>query len=132
MPNPKFTVLLVEDSEDIRFLMKFILEAKGCRVVEAENGQQAVELAPQVKPDLILMDLSMPVLDGWEATRQLREIPGIQDTPIVGLSAHCEDRWREDALEAGCDECIQKPIEPEVLEEILTRVKTAAQSHHEP
>ena len=121
MPTPKCTILIAEDTEDIRHLVKFMLELKGCQVLEAAHGKEAVELAPQHKPDLILMDLRMPVLDGLEATRRLRQIPETKNIPIVALSAHCEDGWREAAIAAGCDDCIMKPIEERVLAEILSR-----------
>ena len=121
MPPPKFTILVAEDTEDIRHLVKFMLELKGCQVLEAAHGKEAVELAPQHKPDLILMDLRMPVLDGLEATRQLRQIPETKNIPIVALSAHCEDGRHEEAIAAGCDDCIMKPIEDRALDEILSR-----------
>ncbi len=121
MPTPKCTILIAEDTEDIRHLVKFMLELKGCQVLEAAHGKEAVELAPQHKPDLILMDLRMPVLDGLEATRQLRQIPETKNIPIVGLSAHCEDGWHEAAIAAGCVDCIRKPLEDQVVAEILSR-----------
>ena len=121
MPTPKCTILIAEDTEDIRHLVKFMLELKGCQVLEAAHGKEAVELAPQHKPDLILMDLRMPVLDGLEATRRLRQIPETKNIPIVALSAHCEDGWHGAAIAAGCDDCIMKPIEDQVLAEILSR-----------
>jgi CheY-like chemotaxis protein len=116
--TPK-TILLVEDSDDIRLLMKMILEMKGHRVVEAINGQQALERASQENLQLILMDLSMPVMDGWEATRRLRQLEKLRDVPIVGLSAHCHDHLREAAIRAGCNDCIPKPVDEEVLSGIL-------------
>ena len=121
MPTPKCTILIAEDTEDIRHLVKFMLEQKGCQVLEAAHGKEAVELAPEHKPDLILMDLRMPVLDGLEATRQLRQIPETKNIPIVALSAHCEDGRHEEAIAAGCDDCIMKPLEDKVVAEILSR-----------
>jgi len=121
MPTPKWTILVAEDTEDIRHLVKLMLEIKGCQVLEAVHGKQAIELAPEHQPDLILMDLRMPVLDGFEATRRLRQIPETRKIPIVGLSAHCDDGWHEAAIAAGCDDCIMKPIEERVLAEILSR-----------
>ena len=115
------TVLIVEDSDDIRRLMKMVLEIKGYRVLEAINGRQAVERAPLEKPDLILMDLSMPVLNGWEATRQLRLLDETRETPIVAVSAYCGDAKHEDALAAGCNACMHKPIDNQKLDEILSR-----------
>lgn len=121
MAAPQPTVLIVEDSDDIRSLLKMFLEMKGCHVLEAEDGQQAVERAPQEKPDLILMDLSMPVLNGWDATRQLRQISAMKDTPIVALSAHCRDGMRQEAIDAGCNDCVSKPIDDKTLEKLLSQ-----------
>jgi two-component system, cell cycle response regulator DivK len=121
MPTPKCTILIVEDTEDIRLLVKLMLEQKGFRVLEAADGKEAVELALEHKPDLIFMDLRMPVVDGFEATRRLRQLPETRKIPIVGLSAHCEDGWHKRAIEAGCDDCIMKPIEDRMLTEILSR-----------
>ena len=115
------TVLIVEDSDDIRRLMKMVLEIKGYRVLEAVNGRHAVERAPLEKPDLILMDLSMPVLDGYEATRQIRGHPQLQDVPIVAVSAFCDAYNRHKALTAGCIECICKPLDMGLLDGLLRR-----------
>jgi len=121
MPIPKCTILIAEDNDDIRRLVKLMLELNGCRVLEAAHGKEAVELAPRHKPDLIFMDLRMPVLDGIEATRQLRQIPETRNIPIIGLSVDCHDGWHDEALEAGCDDCIMKPLEDQALDEILSR-----------
>ena len=120
MTTPKCNILIAEDHEDVRDLLKSRLEEKGCRVMEARNGLEAVELAPLHKPDLIFMDLRMPVLDGFEATRRLRQIPVMTSIPIVGLSSLC-DGWHELAIAAGCDDCLLKPISDEELTEILKR-----------
>ena len=82
MTTAKCKVLIAEDNESIRCLMKILLEEKGCEVLEASNGKEAIELAPEHRPDLILMDLSMPVLDGFEAARRLRQIPATTRIPI--------------------------------------------------
>jgi two-component system, cell cycle response regulator DivK len=113
-------VLVVEDSTDIRLFIKMLLERKGYRVLEATNGRQAIERALEELPHLILMDLSMPVMDGWEATRQLRQLEQTRHVPIVGLSAHCHDEPREVAIRAGCDDCISKPVDDQVLDRILS------------
>ena len=105
------TVLVVDDHEDIRELLSMQLRALGCEVVAAGNGQEAVELAPRVHPDLILMDLSMPVLDGYEATRQLRGRLDMRDVPVVAVSAFCDALNRQKALDAGCVECVGKPLD---------------------
>lgn len=121
MAAPQHTILLAEDTEDIRSLLKLMLEMKGYRIVEAVHGQQALDLASIEIPDLIFMDLNMPVLTGWEATRQLRLLPEMLSVPIIGLSAHCRDGWRSEALEAGCNECIQKPIDNDALDKVLSQ-----------
>ena len=120
MTTAKCKVLIAEDNESIRCLMKILLEEKGCEVLEASNGKEAIELAPEHRPDLILMDLSMPVLDGFEAARRLRQIPATTRIPIVGVSSLC-DGWHEQAIAAGCDECILKPIDDKELGKILER-----------
>lgn len=121
MDAPQSTIMLAEDTDDIRHLLKLMLEMKGYRIVEAIHGQQALDLASTESPDLIFMDLNMPILSGWEATRRLRLIPAMQNIPIIGLSAHCRDGWRDEAIEAGCDECIQKPIDDEVMDKVLSQ-----------
>ena len=113
------TVLVVDDSGDIRELLRVMLEARGLRVVEAADGQEAVAMAPRVRPDLILMDLSMPVMDGFEATRQLKARPESRATPVVAVSAFCDARKRREALEAGCAECVSKPVDFSLLDGLL-------------
>lgn len=113
------TVLVVDDQEDIRELLRLILQTKGCRVVEARNGREAVDVAPRLLPDLILMDLSMPVLDGYEATRQIRSRPETSGIPVVAVSAFCDaQNWRE-ALAAGCVDCVGKPVDFGLINGVL-------------
>ena len=114
------TILVVEDTDDIRLLIKVSLEMKGHRVVEAANGREAVERAVEARPHLILMDLSMPVMDGWEATQQLRRLEQTRGIPIVGLSAHCRGEGLELAIRSGCNDCISKPVDDNVLNKILS------------
>lgn len=95
------TVLVVEDFEDNRFMMRRLLEMSGYRVVEAENGEQAIARALAERPDLILMDLSLPVLDGLAATRGIRRQPGSQSVPIIAVSAHDTADFHAEALAAG-------------------------------
>ena len=115
------TVLVVDDSGDIRELMRMMLQMKNCLVVEAVNGQEAVELAPQVHPGLILMDLSMPVLDGYEATRRIKAQDKTQNIPIVAVSAFCDVENRHKAVAAGCVECVSKPIDFAVIGDVVNR-----------
>lgn len=113
------TVLLVEDTEDNRQMMKKLLELSGFRVVEAINGEEAVKAAAETKPGIILMDLSLPLIDGLAATRRIRSLPGMKALPIVAVSAHDTADFHADALAAGCNAYITKPIDYPELEEIV-------------
>ena len=116
------TVLVVEDFEDNRFMMRRLLEMSGYRVVEAVNGEEAVETARRTRPDLILMDLSLPLLDGLAATRRIREHEELKRVPIVAVSAHDTADFHAEALAAGCNEYVTKPIDFDQLERLLTRL----------
>ena len=112
-------VLLVEDNEMNRDMLSRRLERRGYQVVLALDGQQGVDLARAEAPDLILMDMSLPVLDGWEATRQLKALPETRAIPIIALTAHAMSSDRDKALAAGSDDYDTKPIElPRLLEKI--------------
>jgi CheY-like chemotaxis protein len=115
-------VLVVEDFEDNRFMMRRLLEMSGYRVVEAVNGNQAVEAAEREHPDIILMDLSLPQLDGLAATRRIREQQGKLRVPIVAVSAHDSADFHAEALAAGCNEYVTKPIDFDQLVELLSRL----------
>ena len=116
------TVLLVEDTEDNRFMMRRLLEMSGYEVVEATNGEEAVRLAETARPHLILMDLSLPVIDGLAATRAIRKLDGFGNVPIVAVSAHDSSDFQTDALKAGCDSYITKPIDFSHLELLIARL----------
>ena len=116
------TVLVVEDFEDNRFMMRRLLEMSGYRVIEAVNGQEAVDKAYSERPDLILMDLSLPHLDGLAATRRIRQYDGLGKVPIVAVSAHDTADFHADALAAGCNEYVTKPIDFDQLERLLSRL----------
>ena len=115
------TVLVVEDYDDTRLMMKRMLELEGYAVVEAVDGQQAVELAARVLPALILMDLNLPVLNGFEATRLIHGGAETRDVPIVAVSAQCVGEFRQRALDAGCQECVQKPVNFATLRAVVGR-----------
>jgi CheY-like chemotaxis protein len=117
----KLTVLVAEDFIDVRVLMRVLLESRGCRVVEAANGAQAIWKAVEEQPDLILMDLSMPVLDGIQAAAEIRKRPETSRIPVVAVTAHCGAEWREKALAAGCVECVEKPISLQIVGRLLSR-----------
>jgi CheY-like chemotaxis protein len=112
-------VLLVEDNEASRDGLSRYLRRKGYEVVIAVDGRQGVDVARAEAPDLILMDMSLPVLDGWEATRRLKAGPPTRGIPVIALTAHAMAGDREKALEAGCDDYDTKPIEfPRLLAKI--------------
>ncbi|MGH9941890.1 MAG: response regulator [Pyrinomonadaceae bacterium] len=116
------TVLVVEDFEDTRFLMRLELERRGFRVVEAVNGEEGVRLALEERPGIILMDIGLPLLDGISATRHIREHEEMKGTLIVALTAHHESEYRANALAAGCDAYLTKPIDFDWLIDLLNRL----------
>ncbi|HAF24210.1 MAG TPA: response regulator [Blastocatellia bacterium] len=119
-PNePRTTILIVDDFDDTRLLLRTWLEKKGFRVVEAENGNQAISKAASSRPDLIIMDVEMPELDGLSATRKIRELGDFERVPIVAVSAYGADQFRADALAAGCNEYVSTPFEPDELERLI-------------
>ena len=113
-------ILIVEDEQFNRDLVVQLLEDK-YEVVTAENGAEAIELAQQVKPDLIFMDLSLPIVDGWQATRRIKAIQTLSHIPIIALSAHAMHGDKEKGLASGCDEYLTKPIDEGLLFDILQR-----------
>jgi two-component system, cell cycle response regulator DivK len=113
------SVLLVEDTEDNRFMMRRLLEMSGYRVSEAINGLEAVRTAQHEKPQIILMDLSLPVVDGLAATRLIRELTELHNVPIIAVSAHDTADFHAEALAAGCDAYITKPIDFTELEDLI-------------
>lgn len=116
------SVLLVEDTEDNRVMMRHLLEMSGYRVSEAINGAEAVRNAERVRPQIILMDLSLPLVDGLAATRRIREMPSLKDVPIIAVSAHDTVDFHAEALAAGCDAYITKPVDYGELEELIERL----------
>jgi len=104
-------ILLVEDHEDNRDMLSRRLERKGHEVILAVDGREGVELAGSAAPDLILMDMSLPVIDGWEATRQVKANESTRHIPIIALTAHAMAGDRERAFAAGCDDYDTKPVE---------------------
>ena len=124
MKRIKKSFLVVEDFEDSRFMMRRLLEMAGYDVLEASDGEQAVKIAVESRPALILMDLSLPKLDGLSATRQIRQKKGLKAVPIVAVSAHDSPESRTEALAAGCDEYVTKPIDFYHLTELLQRFLT--------
>ncbi len=117
-------ILLVEDNEMNRDMLSRRLIRSGFEVVMAVNGQEGIEMASSEKPDVILMDMSLPVLDGWDATRQLKANASTKKIPVIALTAHAMESDREKAMAAGCDDFDTKPIEmPRLLEKINAFIK---------
>ena len=104
-------ILLVEDNEMNRDMLSRRLVRKGYEVVVAEDGERGVALAESERPDLVLMDMSLPVIDGWEATRRIKAAAETRDIPVIALTAHAMAADREQAMNAGCDDYDTKPIE---------------------
>ncbi|MCS6837013.1 MAG: response regulator [Anaerolineae bacterium] len=113
-------ILVVEDNRDNMILIADVLSSLDYEVVQARDGEQGLALAQQSKPDLILMDLSLPRMDGWATTRELRKLPDFQSLPIIALTAHAMSGDRERALQAGCTDYISKPIN---LQELARKLK---------
>ena len=117
-------ILLVEDNEMNRDMLSRRLQRKGYEIVIATDGQQAVALAASESPALILMDMSLPIFDGWEATRRIKAADETRNIPVIALTAHAMAGDREKSLEAGCDDYDTKPIElPRLLEKMETLLK---------
>jgi CheY-like chemotaxis protein len=115
--NGPRTILVVDDFDDTRLLLRTWLERRGFRVIEAANGLQAINQAETEAPDLIIMDMQMPELDGLSATRRIRK--SLDSVPILAVSAYGADQFREQALAAGCNEYVSTPFEPATLEGII-------------
>lgn len=114
-------VLVVEDNRDNMTLIVDILESMDYDVIKAEDGEEGVAAAELERPDLILMDLSLPKLDGWDATRKIKANEAIKDIPVIALTAHAMVGDRERAMEAGCDDYVTKPLDLAVLARKLTK-----------
>src|ERR671937_1844846 len=120
----KRTILVVEDFDETRFMIKVVLEMSGYRVLEATNGVEAVEGARRERPDLILMDIGLPLMDGFEATRAIRDESGLAGVPVVAVSAHATAEYRVKALTVGCDEYVTKPVDFALLNSLVRRLLT--------
>lgn len=123
--QPPIKVLLVEDNPHNRKIFLAMLNHAGFEVHDAEDGNRAIELAAQVRPDIILMDMSIPGIDGWEATRRIKSDPAMKHITIVALTAHAMKGDEDRAREAGCDHYLSKPVSPkrvvEAVHEFLKR-----------
>jgi CheY-like chemotaxis protein len=119
-------ILIVEDDELNRDSLRRLLRRRGFEIVLAVDGEDGIAVARAEAPDLILMDMSLPVVDGWEATRQLKADPALRTTPIIALTAHAMSGDRDKALEAGCDDFDTKPIDLDRLLPKIHALVTAA------
>lgn len=119
--NLKTTILVAEDDEDNRFIMKMLLEMRGYQVLTAANGHEVIAAAERERPDLILMDLRMPLLNGLAATRQLRQHTDarLRQLPVIALSAYDPAQHRAVAIAAGCNDYVTKPIDYDALEKLI-------------
>jgi CheY-like chemotaxis protein len=115
------TILVVEDTPDTREMVKYMLELGGFRVLEAKDGLEAVEIALKEQPDLILMDMSLPVMDGCQATRLIRKRPELASVPIIACTARNRWEWRGKAILAGCTDFMTKPLDSDGLANMLSR-----------
>jgi CheY-like chemotaxis protein len=119
-------VLLIEDNEMNRDMLSRRLIRRGFEVIFAVDGQQGIDLARSQRPDIILMDMSLPVIDGWEATRRVKSDDATRGVPVIGLTAHAMSGDREKAIEAGCDDYDTKPVEFDRLIGKIERLLGAA------
>jgi two-component system, cell cycle response regulator DivK len=117
----KRLILVIEDNPDNLTLILDMLESLNYAVISAGNGQKGIELAAAQKPDVILMDLALPVMDGWSAAQHIKSNPELQHIPIIALSAHALAGDRERALESGCNDYLPKPINLTELTDLLTK-----------
>jgi CheY-like chemotaxis protein len=120
-PRGKRRVLYVEDNEDNVYVLKSRLTREGYTVLTAPDGAQGVSMAATEQPEIILMDLSLPVLDGWEATRRIKASEGTRHIPVIALTAHAMTGDKEKALAAGCDDFDTKPVE---IDRLIEKIQT--------
>jgi two-component system, cell cycle response regulator DivK len=120
----ELTILVVEDYEDTSLAMRLALETRGYRILEASDGAQAVEVAARERPDVILMDLNLPVLDGFGAAERIRANPELSEVVIVAVTAHHDPELRARALAAGCKAFVTKPIDFEWLGDLISNLLT--------
>jgi two-component system cell cycle response regulator DivK len=112
----KGKILIIEDNEQNLYLMRYILEDCDYEVFSASDGKKGIELAASLMPDLILLDIQLPIMDGYDVARHLRQNPNLADTPIVAVTSYAMPGDREKAMEAGCSGYIEKPINPDTFD----------------
>lgn len=116
------TILVVDDFEDLRFTLRIWLEKLGYQVIEAVDGEQAIDITRRKQPHLILMDIGMPERSGISAAYKIRKDPELQDIPIVAITAYDTPLLHQEAVKAGCVECLTKPVDTKRLEELLVKL----------
>jgi two-component system, cell cycle response regulator DivK len=121
MKPAKKKILIVDDTEDIREFLAVLFRLRGCEPILATDGREALDRAARCVPDLVLMDICMPEMDGCQATRRIHDIPYLSRVPVVAMSAHWARDWSEEAIDAGCAECVSKPLELERIDQIISR-----------
>lgn len=117
--NKNPVVLIVDDHADTREMLRILLNMNGCRVIEAEDGEQAMSVAEKSRPDMILLDLKIPLLDGLTVTRLIRSHPVLNEVPIVLITGMASPQVQREALGAGCNDCLIKPLDFERLQELI-------------
>ena len=116
------TILVVEDYEDTSLAMRLALEREGYHILEASDGEQAVRVSESERPDVVLMDLNLPVLDGFGAAERIRALPDLKETVIIAVTAHHDPELRARALSAGCNAFVTKPIDFEWLGDLISNL----------
>ena len=127
----KVKVLMIEDNEQNRYLAKFLLEANGFEVLSAEDGAQGIDLAAKVIPDLILLDIQLPTMDGYTVVKELRKNPRLSSVPVIAVTSYAMPGDKECAIEAGCNGYIEKPINPETFIKEIEQYILTNQVEHE-
>jgi CheY-like chemotaxis protein len=127
----KIKILYIEDNDQNFYLVNFIMSAKGYEVIRAHDGREGIDLAVKEKPDLILLDIQLPVMDGYTTARELKKIPVVSSIPIVALTSYAMAGDREKALGAGCTGYIEKPINPKTFTEQIGQYFLEGASHRE-
>ena len=122
-------VLIVEDHDDTREMLQLLLQVFGCRVIPAHDGEEALSLAEKSIPDLILMDMRMPHLDGLSVTRLIRSHPTLNQVPIIAVTGMVTPQFKIEVLRAGCNDCLYKPIDFERLEQLVKTLTPSAPRH---
>ena len=118
----QYTILLVEDTIDSRLMMRLMLEQNGFVVKEAADGLEAIDLVSREVPDAILLDMSLPRLDGYQSARRIRQLPGCQHIPIIACTAYNRWEWRAKSISAGCNAFVSKPVDFEKLNKLLLQL----------